>query len=185
MNKVQNARRPRSRGQKRGKPGNGGNRNDHRVKGNPKQLIDKYKSLARDALQAGDRILAENYLQYADHYQRVWNERYGPPEPVAAEAAGDELDEFGMAAPTQRRSRSQRAAAAETAPTETPGAAPGSAPARAGDAQPALPAAAPSSAPESEDETATSAPPRPRRRRRPARSTEAAADLPSPGLAGE
>ncbi len=182
MNKVQNARRPRSRGQKRNKPGNGGNRNDHRVKGNPKQLIDKYKSLARDALQAGDRILAENYLQHADHYQRVWNERFGVPEPAAPEAAGDEVDEFGMATPA-RRSRSQRAAAADSAPAETVDSAT-PAPGGANDAQPALPDAAASPEPKGDGET-TSAPARPRRRRRPARSAEAAADLPSPELAGE
>lgn len=185
MNKVQNARRPRSRGQKRGKPGNGGNRNDHRAKGNPKQLIDKYKSLARDALQAGDRILAETYLQYADHYQRVWNERYGAPEAAASETAGDEADEFGMATPT-RRSRSQRATAAESVPAEAADASPATDPAPAGDAQPALPAAATSPGTDNGGEAAaTSAPARPRRRRRPARSTEDAAERPSPELAGD
>ncbi|RMD88084.1 MAG: DUF4167 domain-containing protein [Alphaproteobacteria bacterium] len=102
MNKVQNARRSRGRGQKRNKANNGAGRGDGRVKGNPKQLIEKYKSLARDAQQAGDRVLAEYYLQHADHYQRIWNERYGAPEPAEDETS----------APAPRRSRSQRAAAA-------------------------------------------------------------------------
>ncbi len=68
--------RPRSSGRKPSRGGNqsGGNRVENRVRGNPKQLLDKYKTQARDARQAGDRILAENYYQYADHYQRVINE---------------------------------------------------------------------------------------------------------------
>lgn len=48
-----------------------GNRNDARVRGNAQQLLEKYKSLARDATTAGDRILAEYYMQHADHYYRV------------------------------------------------------------------------------------------------------------------
>ncbi|MCH8683721.1 DUF4167 domain-containing protein [Sphingosinicellaceae bacterium A1X5R2] len=48
-----------------------GNRNDARIRGNAQQLLEKYKSLARDATASGDRILAEYYMQHADHYYRV------------------------------------------------------------------------------------------------------------------
>lgn len=48
-----------------------GGRNDARVRGNAQQLLEKYKGLARDAASAGDRILAEYYMQHADHYHRV------------------------------------------------------------------------------------------------------------------
>jgi len=48
-----------------------GNRNDARIRGNAQQLLEKYKSLARDATTSGDRILAEYYMQHADHYYRV------------------------------------------------------------------------------------------------------------------
>lgn len=34
---------------------------------------DKYLNLARDAMATGDRIEAENYLQHADHYFRVYS----------------------------------------------------------------------------------------------------------------
>lgn len=79
----QNSSSRRGRGRAQGKRGGGqpnrssvnGNRAEPKLKGNPKQLLDKYKSLARDAIQAGDRILAENYFQHADHYQRLVNER--------------------------------------------------------------------------------------------------------------
>ena len=46
-------------------------RPDNRQRGNAAQLLEKYKSLARDAQLAGDRVQTEYYLQYADHYFRV------------------------------------------------------------------------------------------------------------------
>jgi hypothetical protein len=36
--------------------------------------LEKYKSMARDAQLAGDRVQTEYYLQYADHYFRVLGE---------------------------------------------------------------------------------------------------------------
>jgi hypothetical protein len=56
-----------------GQPG-GGNRQDNRQRGNAAQLLEKYKSLARDSQLAGDRVQTEYYLQFADHYYRVLNE---------------------------------------------------------------------------------------------------------------
>jgi hypothetical protein len=37
-------------------------------------LLEKYKSMARDAQLSGDRVQTEYYLQYADHYYRVLGE---------------------------------------------------------------------------------------------------------------
>jgi hypothetical protein len=42
-----------------------------KVRGTPQQIIDKYLSLARDAQTSGHRIVAENFLQHAEHYQRL------------------------------------------------------------------------------------------------------------------
>src|SRR5215472_12085192 len=42
-----------------------------RVRGNAHQVFDKYQALAREAAASGDRIMAEAYWQYADHYFRV------------------------------------------------------------------------------------------------------------------
>jgi hypothetical protein len=53
---------------------NAGNRQDNRQRGNAAQLLEKYKTLARDAQLAGDRVQTEYYLQYADHYFRVLEE---------------------------------------------------------------------------------------------------------------
>ncbi len=52
---------------KRKSPG----RNNH----NAPKLIEKYNDLAREASSNGDKILSENYLQHADHFTRILNER--------------------------------------------------------------------------------------------------------------
>tara|TARA_Y100000766_G_C18756618_1_gene531208 strand:+ start:34 stop:474 length:441 start_codon:yes stop_codon:yes gene_type:complete len=52
---------------KRKSPG----RNNH----NAPKIIEKYNDLAREALSNGDKILSENYLQHADHFTRILNER--------------------------------------------------------------------------------------------------------------
>src|SRR5690349_22054751 len=44
---------------------------DVRVRGNAHQVFDKYQALAREAAASGDRIMAEAYWQYADHYYRM------------------------------------------------------------------------------------------------------------------
>ena len=46
-------------------------RNNH----NAPKLIEKYNDFAREASSNGDKILSENYLQHADHFTRVLNER--------------------------------------------------------------------------------------------------------------
>ena len=42
-----------------------------KVRGTPQQIIDKYEQLARDAQPSGDRVVAENFLQHAEHYARM------------------------------------------------------------------------------------------------------------------
>jgi hypothetical protein len=70
-------------GRRRGRGGQGsgrnlggqpGNRQDNRQRGNAAQLLEKYKSMARDAQLSGDRVQTEYYLQFADHYFRVLSE---------------------------------------------------------------------------------------------------------------
>ena len=69
INNRQGGRR-RGRGGQRGQ-NLGGNRQDNRQRGNAAQLLEKYKNMARDAQLGGDRVQAEYYLQFADHYFRV------------------------------------------------------------------------------------------------------------------
>ncbi|HCQ70662.1 MAG TPA: hypothetical protein DIU06_00780 [Rhodospirillaceae bacterium] len=48
-----------------------------RIRGTAHQIVEKYAALAKDATSSGDMTLAENYLQHAEHYQRIivgWDE---------------------------------------------------------------------------------------------------------------
>lgn len=71
-------RRPRSRGNQN-KPRSGG-RNSYdsngpagKVRGTAQQVLDKYQALGRDAASSGDRIAAESFFQFAEHYYRIVN----------------------------------------------------------------------------------------------------------------
>ncbi|GEO81692.1 DUF4167 domain-containing protein [Pararhodospirillum oryzae] len=70
-----------------------------RVRGNAQQLVEKYLAMARDAASQGDRILAENCHQHADHYQRVLNAltgRYIKPDEQLPPTGAFEDDDDGM-----------------------------------------------------------------------------------------
>ena len=80
---TRNGNGRRSRGRGNGRRGGGGNQQrmqvfdsngpDVRIRGTAHQVTEKYVALAKDAASGGDRILAESYLQYAEHYQRIIN----------------------------------------------------------------------------------------------------------------
>jgi hypothetical protein len=44
---------------------------DVKIRGSAQQIAEKYGTLARDAHSSGDRVMAENYLQHAEHYNRI------------------------------------------------------------------------------------------------------------------
>jgi hypothetical protein len=44
---------------------------DVKIRGTPAHIAEKYLALARDAQSSGDPVLAENYLQHAEHYSRI------------------------------------------------------------------------------------------------------------------
>lgn len=44
---------------------------DVKIRGSAQQIAEKYSTLARDATSSGDRVMAENYLQHAEHYNRI------------------------------------------------------------------------------------------------------------------
>ncbi len=72
----QSNQKSRSRGRGR-KPQNPLSRNyesngpDVKIRGNAGHIAEKYASLARDALSNGDTVMAENYYQHAEHYNRI------------------------------------------------------------------------------------------------------------------
>jgi len=39
------------------------------------KLFEKYSSLAKEAMSSGDKTLSENYLQHADHFMRIIEEK--------------------------------------------------------------------------------------------------------------
>lgn len=46
---------------------------DVRIRGTAWQVHEKYLTLAKDAASSGDTVMAESYLQHAEHYQRIIN----------------------------------------------------------------------------------------------------------------
>jgi len=41
----------------------------------PEKMFEKYSTLAKEATSSGDKTLAENYLQHADHFMRTIEDR--------------------------------------------------------------------------------------------------------------
>jgi hypothetical protein len=64
---------------------------DVKVRGNAAHVAEKYLQLARDAQSSGDSVMAENYLQHAEHYFRI----------VAAAQPQQNGREFGQPAETE------------------------------------------------------------------------------------
>ncbi len=62
-----------------------------KIRGSASQIFEKYLALAHDANASGDRIMAENYLQHAEHYYRILNpnaeDERSQPQPPNAVAA--------------------------------------------------------------------------------------------------
>lgn len=95
----------RQRGRNRGGGGGGGGKpqqnanrafdsngpDNVKVRGNAQHVFEKYQQLARDAQSSGDRVLAENYLQHAEHYFRLL--RAMQPQRPASEFLG--RDQYG------------------------------------------------------------------------------------------
>jgi hypothetical protein len=80
---------------------------DVKVRGTPQHIAEKYVQLARDSHTASDTVMAESYLQHAEHYYRIiaaaqyaqqvaYNQANGLPNPVSDEIVDDE-DEFEVA----------------------------------------------------------------------------------------
>lgn len=76
---------------------------DVKVRGTPQHIAEKYTQLARDAQVSGDPVMAENYLQHAEHYIRIiitaqaaQQQQLNPPrpgDPVEADDDGDDYEE--------------------------------------------------------------------------------------------
>lgn len=87
-----------------------------KVRGNAQHVFEKYQQLARDAASSGDRVLAESYLQHAEHYFRVV--RAMQPQKPTAEILGRDQFSSGFDIDFEDESGAQAAAAAEAAAAE-------------------------------------------------------------------
>ena len=54
---------------------NGRSRNSFKSPQSVEKLVERYNSLAKEALSSGDKILSENYFQHADHFIRIVQEK--------------------------------------------------------------------------------------------------------------
>ena len=70
---------------------------DVKIRGSAQQIAEKYAMLARDAQSAGDRVMAENYLQHAEHYNRIIMAAQAqmPQHQIRDARDDDELDDEG------------------------------------------------------------------------------------------
>jgi rubrerythrin len=69
------------------------------------KALEKYTGMAEDAFSNGDRIVAESYYQYAEHYQRLLNEVLINEPNLPKDSVANNSDE----ANPERPSRTQRA----------------------------------------------------------------------------
>lgn len=110
---------------------------DVKVRGNAAHIAEKYLQLARDAQSSGDSVMAENYLQHAEHYFRIvssaqqaqngqrpdgdddydddmpdMNSRFASPQPQPqqqyVQAEGEEQQGEGDQQPRQQQQGEQR-----------------------------------------------------------------------------
>lgn len=116
---------------------------DVKVRGNAAHIAEKYLQLARDAQSSGDSVMAENYLQHAEHYFRIvssaqqamnsprdgqnqddndfdddvseMNSRFASPQPVQQQNQNDVEEEAPAAVPAARPTAREIAEAAPAA----------------------------------------------------------------------
>lgn len=115
-------KRQRGRGRKAGSPSNRSyesNGPDVKVRGAPSHIYDKYMQLARDASSAGDRVMAENYYQHAEHYLRIMQANQPKREERDDQnASGDEAEASDDVAENGNESNTDNGGASQ--PEEAP-----------------------------------------------------------------
>ena len=69
-------------------------RNNFRQSQSAEKLLEKYNALAKEAISSGDKTLGENYLQHADHFARIIedknkNQSYRKTDPIQKQTEDD------------------------------------------------------------------------------------------------
>ena len=67
-------------------------RNHFRTPQSAEKLFEKYNTLAKEALSSGDKTLSENYLQHADHFMRIIENRNNNQNQNKDQADGKQAD---------------------------------------------------------------------------------------------
>jgi hypothetical protein len=127
MRQPQNAKRGRGRGRRGNMSGNHNhvpNRNtshesngpDVKLRGNAQQLHEKYMALAHDAATSGERISAEAYTQFADHYFRLHQAAVGVAETKRQQDQANAAADDDTASGDSRRDQELAAENDEAAP---------------------------------------------------------------------
>ncbi|GAA3090693.1 DUF4167 domain-containing protein [Rhizobium viscosum] len=107
---------------------------DVKIRGTAQHIAEKYAQLARDAQSSGDRVIAENYLQHAEHYNRIIaaaqaqmqerfqrDDRNDYNDRDNVDRDGDELDtadDVVIVQPPHQQQREQQQAAPVAAPVQ-------------------------------------------------------------------
>ena len=88
----------RSRGRSRRSNNNNSNRSfesagpDIKIRGTAQQIYDKYVQYSRDRASSGDRVTAEAYMQYAEHYYRLLMQNENFRQRMLAKLAEEQSD---------------------------------------------------------------------------------------------
>ena len=187
--------RPQQNRRMRGRGGNGNNPNrkgpnpltrsyesngpDVKIRGSAQQIAEKYTTLARDAQSAGDRVIAENYLQHAEHYNRIIMaaQENMPQQQMRNQRDEDDEDEEGNSSsvneqPTQQHQHNQHQNHNQnrnngSGPQPVIEGVPAEVALKQGGGSEASPEVAPEGETNSEETPAEAAPRKPRRPRRP------------------
>ncbi len=136
MKHGSNPRRARSRGNgKRHLSSKGhaieSNGPEVKIRGTAQQVQEKYLALARDAFSSGDRIAAEGYFQFAEHYHRMHRAEHGgghndrrgyrvPPAPQSAPPAVKPAGAAPAAEPAESAEPTEPTESAEPAEATKP-----------------------------------------------------------------
>ena len=66
-----------------------------KIRGSATHVYEKYLQLARDANSGGDRVMAENYLQHAEHYYRIMAAQQAQAAQYQAQQAAQRAQQGG------------------------------------------------------------------------------------------
>ena len=90
-----------------------------KIRGSASHVYEKYLQLARDANSGGDRVMAENYLQHAEHYYRIMAAAAAQQAQYAAQQAAQNPQSQQHGQQPQGQSQPSQGAAPAFSPGES------------------------------------------------------------------